>query len=165
MSTGVTFERLPPERRVVAPTAASAGSCCCCCCCCLHTVGSLVGALTGKPPKPETEVPVAAIAGAKLEPKYNIYKEYWVAVLLLSLVGLPILMAVSGEDLTEAWEWALVYALVLPGIQLAASIVVGIRNTFSNRPGKQERLTHLGSITVRAFLGTLIGILVMVVLF
>jgi hypothetical protein len=57
------------------------------------------------------------------------------------------------------------YAIFMPGIQLAATVVVGVRNTFSKRPGLQERINHLGSITVRAFIGTLAGLLIMLLLF
>ena len=164
--SGVSFERLPPERRIAAPSAASAGSCCCCCCCCLHTVGSLVGALTGKAPKPPESAPPTAVAGGvDVAPNYKVTKEYWVTLLILCTVGLPILLAASDVRIDRPGEWLLMYAIFLPAIQLAASVVVGVRNTFSKRPGKQERIEHLGSITVRAFIGGLLGILVMVVMF
>jgi hypothetical protein len=166
--SGVSFERLPPERRIAAPSAASAGSCCCCCCCCLHTVGSIVGALTGKAPKlPENvaAVPTAVAGGVDVAPNYKVTKEYWVTLLILCTVGLPILMFATDTRIDRPGEWLLLYAIVLPGIQLAASVIVGLRNTWSKRPGKQERIAHLGSITVRAFIGGLLGILVMVVMF
>jgi hypothetical protein len=167
---GVTFERLPPERSVIAPSAASAGSCCCCCCCCLHTVGSIVGALSAKTPTPPegNEVPTAVVGAPTAEPAYTVTKEYWLTLLIMSLVGFPlVLIALSGGEAFggSLGEWALIYAIFMPAIQLATSIFVGIRNTYSSRPGKQQRIQHLSSITVRAFLGTLIGILVMLVMF
>jgi hypothetical protein len=164
--SGVTFERLPPERRIAAPSAASAGSCCCCCCCCLHTVGSLIGALTAKAPKPPEVVPTAVAGSDRADPNFRVTKEYWATVLILCTVGLP-LFAFSqgaGADDFEIEGWLLVWAMVLPGIQLVASMVVLVRNQFSKRPGLRERMQHLGSITGRAFLGGMLGILVMVII-
>jgi hypothetical protein len=163
--SGVSFERLPPERRIAAPTAASAGSCCCCCCCCLHTVGSIVGALTAKTPKPPDAVPTAVVGGSEATPRYSVRKEYWVTLLILSTVAFPILLVATDIRLRRIEEWLLMYAIFMPGIQLAATVVVGVRNTFSKRPGLQERINHLGSITVRAFIGTLAGLLIMLLLF
>lgn len=164
--SGVTFERLPPERQIAAPAAASAGSCCCCCCCCLHTVGSLVGALTAKAPKPPEAVPTAVVGTDKVQPSFKVTKEYWVTLLIISTVALPLYVFFFVEDEhIEPLEWMLVYALVLPGLQLLTSIVVAIRNAGSVRPGRDERLRHLGSITGRAFLGGVLGIIVMIPLF
>lgn len=162
---GVTFERLPPERQIVAPSAASAGSCCCCCCCCLHTVGSVIGALTGKTPKPLPDpVPTAVIGTDKVEPRYTVTKEYWVTVLVLCTIAAPIFVyAMTRHQRVEPLEWAFFYAIFFPVIQLIASVIVGIRNGASSRPGRNERLRHLGSITARAFIGGMIGIIVMVI--
>jgi hypothetical protein len=163
---GVILERLPPERRILAPAAASAGSCCCCCCCCLHTVGSVIGALTAKAPKPLPDQVPTAVVGDRADPSYKVTKEYWATVLILCTVGLPLFAisqgAASGDFEVEAW--LLIWAMVLPGIQLAASVVVAVRNSFSKRPGQRERMQHLGSITGRAFLGGMIGILAMVLI-
>lgn len=167
--SGVTFERLPPERRITAPSAAAAGGCCCCCCCCLHTVGSVIGALSAKMPQvPEHPVPTAVVGTAAVEPNYTVTKEYWATVLVLALVGFPLLIfGMYGTDVFdgEVGAWTIVYALVFPGIQLAASLVVALRNAYSSRPGKDERMKHLGSITLRSFVGGLIGIVFMLPLF
>ncbi|MBA3503865.1 MAG: hypothetical protein M4D80_07650 [Myxococcota bacterium] len=164
--SGVTFERLPPERRITAPSAASAGSCCCCCCCCLHTIGSLVGALTAKTPTPPEVVPTAVVGSDRADPNFRVTKEYWATVLVLCTVGLPLFAFSQGAG-TEDFDmpsWLLIWAMFLPGIQLLASLVVVVRNQFSKRPGQRERMQHLGAITGRAFVGGMIGVLVMVVL-
>ena len=160
---GVTFERLPPERTIAAPAAASAGSCCCCCCCCLHTVGSVLGALSAKAPPETSNVPVAVVGASTVAPNYRVTKEYWATVLVVSTVVVP-LYVINDFGRTHAEEWALLYAILFPAIQLGSSVIVAIRNAFSKRPGRRERLDHLGSITLRSFIGGLIGILVMVVL-
>jgi hypothetical protein len=162
--SGVTFERLPPERRITAPSAASAGSCCCCCCCCLHTVGSLVGALTAKTPKTVETVPTAVVGTAKVAPQFRVTKEYWATVLILCTVAIPVyVISMTRTRITDPLEWAFFYAIFFPAIQLGASFVVLVRNGFSKRPGREERMRHLGSITGRAFVGGMIGILVMVI--
>jgi hypothetical protein len=164
--SGVTFERLPPERRIAAPSAASAGGCCCCCCCCLHTVGSLIGALTAKAPAP-SEVPTAVAGSDRADPSFKVTKEYWATVLVLCTVGLPLFafsQGVDSDDFSDPEMWLLLWAMVLPVIQLVASLVVVVRNQFSKRPGQRERMQHLGSITGRAFLGGMLGVLAMVII-
>lgn len=167
--SGVTFERLPPERQSAAPVAAAAGYCCCCCCCCLHSVGSVIGAATAKSPTETGEqVPTAVVGRDVRVPSYSVAKEYWATVLVLSLVAFPIVLHIwtDGEWLEDGGGVvAIVYALVFPGIQLAASLVVGLRNMWSRRPGRYERLVHLGSITARTFVGGLIGFVLMLPLF
>ena len=162
--SGVTFERLPPERRIAAPNAASAGSCCCCCCCCLHTVGSLVGALSAKTPKPpEDTVPMAVIGTDRVEPNYKVTKEYWATVLILTTIALPLYAISEGGN--EPLEWAFAAAIFMPGMQLLASLIVAIITSASKRPGKDQRMRHLGSITGRAFIGGLLGLFAMIVFF
>jgi hypothetical protein len=129
----------------------------------------VIGALTGKAPKPpENPVPMATAGGAVREAEYKITKEYWVTCLLLTLIGFPLFIFIMSDFRFpdgSAGEWAIVYALIFPGLQLVASVICAIRNAMSKRAGKEQRLSHLGSITARAFIGGLLGILVMAVLF
>ena len=129
-------------------------------------MGSLIGAVTAKPPEqPAHAVPPAVAGAATIEPRYTATKEYWTTVLVMSLLVFPPVMYVISEgeiDGDGAGVWALAYALLFPAIQLASSIVAAIRMSWSTRPGKQERMRHLQAITVRAFLGGLIGVGVMV---
>jgi hypothetical protein len=163
--SGVTVERLPPERRIVGPSAASAGSCCCCCCCCLHTCGSVFGAATGKAPKAPETIPTAVIGSDHAAPKYTVTKEYWATLLILCTIGGPLFVLSEGGGHWDFEEWLLMYAIFMPVVQLATSVVVGIRNAMSKRPGKNERLSHLASITARSFIGGVIGIVAMLLLF
>ena len=131
----------------------------------MHTVGSLIGAVSAKTPKPASEMPTAVIGTDKAEPNYSVSKEYWVTLLIMCTVAFPLVLVMEGIRVHEPAEWLLFYAIFLPIIQIAASVFVAIRNTFSKRPGRDERLRHLGYITLRAFVGGVIGILVMLVLF
>jgi hypothetical protein len=158
-------ERLPAERGGVPPTAAPAGGCCCCCCCCLHSVGSLLGAATTKPPQPPTDdLPAAVVGTPKAEPRYKVTRAYWLTVLLLTTVALPVICYTQGLRLDAVEEWGLLAIMIMPAIQIAASIVVWIGELRSTRPGRRERLRHLGDISIRTFSGAAIGVLVMIAL-
>jgi hypothetical protein len=80
-------------------------------------------------------------------------------VLLLTTVAFPLLF--FRDETLNAGAWALIYAMIFPVIQLAASIVVLIQTSISKRPGREQRIRHLGSISLRAFLGACIGMAVM----
>jgi hypothetical protein len=161
----ITIERLPSEREHHAAAIAPAGACsCCCCCCCLHTLGSVVAAATTKPPQPPTNAPTA-IAGSKMAaPKYSIARDYWLTVLVIATLGFPAFVIPTGAR-ADTSDFLLAYALLLPAVQLAASLVVLIFTSISKRPGRDERLRHLGAITLRSFVGALIGIVTMAVVF
>ncbi len=109
-------------------------------------------------------MPTAVIGSDRADPNYRVTKEYWATLLILCTVALPLFGYASGESFEnfELEAWLLIWAMFLPGVQLATSIVVAVRNQFSKRPGKSERMQHLGAITGRAFVGTMIGILIMV---
>jgi hypothetical protein len=155
----VTIERLPPERDVHGLAIAPAGHCsCCCCCCCLHTIGGVIGALTAKMP-PLPTGPTAIADSPKAEPKYSVKRDYWLTVLIISTVVFPLMF--FRENDMNAGAWALIYAVFFPVIQLAASIVVLIQTSISKRPGREQRIRHLGSISLRAFVGACIGMGVM----
>lgn len=154
---GITIERLPPERSSTMPLAAAAGGCCSCCCCCFHSVGSLLGAALAKPPKVEaSDAPIAAIAGTPTVPKYSAYKEYWLAFLIGSIV-LMMILGLYIDDGDKALAMLVIYAMLVPAAQLGGSIIALVMILTSKRPGQRERLRHLGKITLYAFIGTLIG--------
>src|SRR4051794_12873011 len=43
----IRFTARPPERHGGKPVTLAVGGCCCCCCCCLHTIGGIIGGITG----------------------------------------------------------------------------------------------------------------------
>lgn len=108
-------------------------------------------------------MPTAVVGTDRVEPSYTVTKQYWATVLILTTIALPVLAISQGGH--EPVEWGFAAVLVMPAIQLAASLVVAIRSSASSRPGKTERMQHLGSITLRAFLGGLIGLLAMIAFF
>lgn len=148
---------------------APAGQCCCCCCCCLHTIGGVIGAVAAGQPtiKPTdlqpSDLPVSALKGATLEPRYSAHGLYWLLTLIIS--GVITTLALASERHDRAAATVLVAAIFLPLYQLGASLVAWIVIACSSRVGKEVRLRHLGKITWRSFLGAVIGALVMLPLF
>jgi hypothetical protein len=61
------------------------------------------------------------------------------------------------DDDDKALAMLIFYAILVPAVQLGASIIAWVMIMTSNRPGQRERLGHLGKITLYAFVGTCIG--------
>jgi hypothetical protein len=162
---GIIIERQLPERGDRGVAAAPAGQCCCCCCCCLHTVGSVAGALSARPvPVAPEQIPTSAIDGPTQLPKYSATGLYWAMSAILS--GLTIGYFYGLErDHVRTGEIAVMMAVLFPGVQLVASVIAVIAIASSKRPGKHLRLRHLGKITLRAFLGAVVGTLIMLPMF
>ena len=163
-ATGVNFgydvsmvwvQRHEPERREGGLDVAAAGGCCCCCCCCLHSLGGFIGAVTStaKPVAADERAAHAGLVPGTLEPRYNVYKEYWVSLLILS--GMCISVLWPSANFAE--EGLFVLALAFPGVQLLASFVAFILVALSKRPGKPHRYAHLGKLALRGFVGAFIG--------
>ena len=163
----IAIERMPAERDARAGVAAAAGGCCCCCCCCLHTVGGLIGAATARAPAlPSEAAPPTAVVGASTaEPRYSVSKQYWLMLLAVSVFASPLFFFVIEESAAAA-ETFWFYALLLPALQLAASVVTLVVELVPRapRPGRRQRLQHLGSITLRTFIGAMIGVVIMLVI-
>lgn len=156
----VWVQRHEPERREGGLDVAAAGGCCCCCCCCLHSLGGFIGAVTStaKPVAAEYRAaPHAGLAPGTLEPRYNVYKEYWVSVLVLS--GLVVAVLWPSANFVEG---LFVLALTFPGVQLLASFATVILVTLSERPGRSHRYAHSKRLALRGFVGGFIGLAFMV---
>lgn len=163
---GIRIERVTPERGTTSSGAAAAGSCCCCCC--LHTVGSVIGALSARsvPVAPEPEIPAAVLAtehdGRTLIRKTSVAGLYWALVAIAT--GLFVSLSIEPHS-SRNNEIAVGIAMVLPGLQLAASLVACGVVLFSKHIDRHARLVHLWRITLRTLVGGLIGLGVMIVLF
>ena len=160
----ITIERQLPERGTRGAAAAPAGQCCCCCCCCLHSLGGAIGALSARPKPVDSQIPVSAIDGRTLEPRHSASGLYWaINAILAGLAGAY--FAVFEGHKVETFDVVLLLAIIFPAVQLAASVVAAIAIARSRRVGKEARLRHLGKITLRAFLGALLGALIMIPMF
>ncbi len=160
----ITIERKPPERGTLGVDAAPAGQCCCCCCCCLHSVGSVIGALSARSKPMVEEVPISSTERSTLVPKTSATGLYWASVSITCGLMLAYFGGIEHEHI-KSDELALLIAIFLPGVQLGASVIAALIIGFSNRVGKEARMAHLGRITLRAFLGGLIGFAIMIPLF
>jgi hypothetical protein len=156
----ITIERQLPERGARDAAAAPAGQCCCCCCCCLHSVGGVIGALSARAKPVDQTIPVSAIEGRTLEPRHSASSLYWAIIAIMASVASAYFVTFEHHQVESA-EIALMLAICFPGVQLAASVVAAIVIMRSKRVGKEVRLRHLGKITLRAFLGAVIGVLIM----
>lgn len=161
MRVAIEIERQLPERGERGVTAAPAGQCCCCCCCCcLHSLGGAIGALSARSKPVDSKLPVSAIDRRPLEPRHTASGLYWAIVAIVSGLVSAYLVAFEREEIHPSKVWFMV-VLLLPAVQLVASIIAALVLAGSRRVGKEQRLNHLMRITVRAFLGALIGGLLM----
>jgi hypothetical protein len=161
----------PPERRRQGAPVVLPCGCCCCCCCCLHTLGSLIGGITGstrpiapraRPVDPDFPFPYrrdefelegeALPAGAL----------YWLLVCVGLGVGSLWYFLAEGarrpEDLFYGFLISLIFAL--PLVQLGASVVAAVI-VFLFYADRATAAIRIGKITLWSFVGTLIGVAIM----
>jgi hypothetical protein len=164
----------PPERRRRhSSVIAAQACCCCCCCCCLHTVGGLIGGLVGSllrvrpsPPlyKEDKDSPFP-FRRDEPGPSFTLSPAltYWVLFSLLSLgTFLYFLLADSGPR-EPIWA-GICTVFVMPGVQLAASLLALLVVAVCPRglmPDKRAALVRIGKISLWAFVGGLVGTLLM----
>jgi hypothetical protein len=86
---------------------------------------------------------------------------FWLWTLAASILGVfGAALAGSGGLLIGL----VILLLVFPAVQLVCAIIVGIGFACTSRPDKWFQLKQLGKLTLGLFLGTVAGILVMVVI-
>ena len=66
--------------------------------------------------------------------------------------------------MSEAGSSLVLLLLVFPALQLVCAIIVGIGFACTSRPDKWFQLKQLGKLTLGLFLGTVAGIVAMVVI-
>jgi hypothetical protein len=168
----------PPERRRQRSPVIAAQACCCCCCCCLHTIGGLVGALVGSlmrvraTPRhreydEDADIPFRR---DELPPSFTVPAAlvYW-GLVSLGTLGTFLAMAfssgtgkVSPNDLFLA---ALGTILFLPVVQLGAFFVALIAVALCPKsliPDKTAAVVRVGHIGLWSFVGTIVGLGVMI---
>jgi len=180
----IDFAARPPERRTSrTSTPALAGACTCCCCCCLHTVGGLIGAAvapawTTRGPRtqeqddyedfqpgsgPHAESPREGADGGP-----SAVRSFWVTLLVLVLLGFlvgPLMGGGNGQLPTNLVLTAVVILMVLPALQLVAAAVAAVFVAVSGGADRGVQLRRLGRIALGVFLGTMAGMLAMVILY
>jgi ABC-type Fe3+ transport system permease subunit len=166
----------PPERaRRGAPVILPCG-CCCCCCCCLHTIGGLVGGVAGsvlqirprpRPVDPDFPFPFRRDELDEEAPAFSPALLYWLLVSFLTAVTVVWYYLSSAAsrgplrgDATELLIGLLVAVMILPGLQLGASVlaVLAIAVFYGE---KVTPLLRVGKITLWSVVGTLVGLFLM----
>jgi hypothetical protein len=162
----------PPERREQRKKYVVLYSCCCCCCCCLHTIGGAVGAILGGRSgiDDRSKPPVKGAPSGKWL--------YWSSLLWSLLIGLVVVTimtfnSASGRrhaspDLAFQAPLMISVSIILAGPLwlLAASVIMAIQIAIRpNLPLRHLYWWQLGKITLGVFVGSVIGILIMVGIF
>jgi hypothetical protein len=165
----------PPERRRRhSSVIAAQACCCCCCCCCLHTIGGLIGGLVGSllhvrpsPPVPsQDEDSPFPFRRDEPGPSFTLSAAlvYWVLFSLLSLGTFLYFLLENGPGSREPIWAGIGTVLVMPGVQLAASLLAVLVAAVCPRglmPDKRAALVRIGTISLWAFVGGLVGMLLM----
>jgi hypothetical protein len=161
----------PPERRRSGRPVVLPAGCCCCCCCCLHTLGGLIGGVAGSVsaqeaiPKrmtdPNSPFPFRRDEFETEGPILPATLLYWLLVPIVAFLGAGLFALTNGPNLADGLlGGAFVMIMVLPAVQLGASVlaVLLILLFYSE---KTLPLRRIGSITLWAFVGSLIGMVAM----
>jgi hypothetical protein len=167
----------PPERLIRSLARGEVAACCCCCCCCLHSLGGLAGAIAGTFYPSEAPAVVGKLPSAKLRDdeidgpwrpapaRSGAGRIYWMSTLGVSALLCLWVAAMVRE--TKDWLGASLFllAIFLPVIQLIGSLVA-LPIVWSQPDPSSDRaaLKRLGRITLSAFVGAAIGMLLMVLL-
>jgi len=142
--SSLEFTVHPPERRRKSNDVV-AHCCCCCCCCCLHSLGSIIGAA------------VSAAKTARNVQARTAVSIYWISLCVLTLITGLFFVSDQGAMI-------LVLLLCIPGIQLGASVISLIGVLVKGGPDMSPGLAAIGKITLWTFLGTVAGILIMILI-
>jgi hypothetical protein len=162
-----------PERGKRSASVTAACGCCCCCCCCLHSIGGLVGAITGslltvrprpRPVDPSFPFPFRRDELDQDEGTFPIAIIYWLLVLLL-IAAVSVYYFLTARtsgvlDPSDLFLGALIALFCLPALQLGASMLTLIAALFYM--DKVTALIRVGKITLWSLVGTVVGILIMV---
>ena len=168
---GLTITSHPPEHGSGGAACVAPAGCCCCCCCCLHTIGGLVGAITGsvslieaqpiRMADPDSPFPFRRDEFEDEGPVLPIAALYWLLVVFLIGVTCVVTYFETGATQPETLGWGLFVAfMILPALQLAASLL-SLLAVAVFYPAKSMPLKRVGKITLWSFAGTMIGLLLM----
>jgi hypothetical protein len=171
--TEIRFTAHTPERRRRPTSVTAACGCCCCCCCCLHTIGGLVGAISGsllavrprpRPVDPSFPFPFRRDEIDQDEGTFPVAVVYWLLVLLgVGLVSVYYFITGSTGgtlDPNNLFIGALIALFFLPLVQVGASVLaLVVAAVFYT--DKASAMIRVGKITLWSVVGTVVGILIM----
>jgi hypothetical protein len=162
----------PDERRLGSTRGVYAG-CSCCCCCCVHALGGLIGAAIGSRPSkadPTSTKQAFETNRGDVEPirPRSAAGVYWYVLLAVCAVSTIALAVMISHGDPGDWQDALlaggvITLLVLPGLQLVASVVTVLGFVAFRVP--DPPWASLARITWQGFLGSAVGLLAMLALF
>jgi len=138
----IGFEAHPPERRRRRGQVAACG--CCCCCCCLHSLGGLIGS--------------AAAGRSKTLEAHGATVSYWLCLLAALVISCAVGPLLSGEGLAGV----LAALILLPGLQLVASLVAAVIAGFT---AGAAGVARIWTITWRGLVGSAVGFGIMLIAF
>src|SRR5262249_21424743 len=147
--------------------------CCCCCCCCLHTLGGLIGAVSGSVSTivPRREQFYTEDEDSPFPFRRDIVLDegpiipatllYWMLVsFLIALTCAVTYIKQGGTNPSDLLAGLFIAFMILPALQLGASLLscaaIGLFY-----PAKSVPLVRIGRITLWSFVGSGAGLLVM----
>lgn len=190
----IVFVAHLPERGYArsAVPAQAGGCCCCCCCCCLHTLGGLIGAAVapawgGRRRYRDQEEQDYDDFRSSANARYSFDRDeevevqsrrgpsavltFWLSLVALVVLGLIIgplwgITQNGGPNGGQNGFFIAVFLIVmgLPLLQLAAAAVSAIILASFNGMNRGNEFRRLGKISLGAIVGTVAGLLIMVVL-
>lgn len=151
----VTIARHRPERL---GDFAVVGSICCssCCCCCVHSFGAVAGAMVGSAVAASAPTGAPNVTDADRAASTSVISMYWAV-----LIGLSVLIIAVSALLDSLIVGIGIVLLGGPLVQLGVSALMLPIVYAKQGPAQNAGLRALGRITLFAFLGSLIGGIVM----
>jgi hypothetical protein len=167
----LTITRHPPEHGPLAAPEALPAGCCCCCCCCLHTIGGIVGAISGSvlniPAQPvqmndpDSPFPFRRDVFEDEGPVLPVTALYWLLVLFLcGVTSVWYYLSQGAANPENLMVGGLIALMILPALQLGASLL-SLLAVAAFYPARTTPLKRVGKITLWSFAGTMVGVLLM----
>lgn len=168
----IRFTAHPPERGLPGKSVTLAvGGCCCCCCCCLHTIGGIIGGVTGSlrpidhQPReildPDFPFPFRRDEEEIIDTGLPPNLLYWLLVgFLIGLTAVISYVAEGTYNPNSLGVGLFVAVMILPALQLGASLLAAIAIGLFY-PDRGEALARIGKITWWSFAGSMIGLVAM----
>ncbi|MFM9960890.1 MAG: hypothetical protein ACKV2Q_06660 [Planctomycetaceae bacterium] len=158
------IQQHPPERGERQKKYVVLYSCCCCCCCCLHTLGGAIGAVVVGNYRAEPDEWDETADRSKSLPSSQWM--FWSSFLVAIVAGLVVCGLMNPAQMSDAvvimgWLVMLLGPLWMLAACGLSALQIALRSDLPNKSGYWRQL---GKITSGMFVGSLIGVLVMVLI-